>query len=74
MRQTKASVTKAVRHPVCSMSIVVTGERTTPPTPEPDNAIETASPRLSVNQFAMTTLASRRVPATTTMPARMQSA
>ena len=53
---------------------LVAGDSTTPPTPDPDNAMETASPRLSVNQFEMTTETKRRVPATTTMPATTHSA
>ena len=53
---------------------LVAGESTTPPRPDPESAMDTAKPRLSVNQFEMTTETSRRVPATTTMPATTHSA
>ena len=72
-RQMTASTTNAVRQPYEAMTALVMGDKITPPTPEPERAIETASPRLSVNQFEMITDTSRRVPATTTMPAMMHS-
>ena len=72
-RQIAASTRNATRHPYEAMTALVMGDRITPPTPEPERAIETAKPRLSVNQFEMTTDTSRRVPATTTMPATMHS-
>ena len=42
--------------------------------PDPESAMDTASPRFSVNQFEMITDTRRRVPATTTMPATTHSA
>ena len=68
-RQISASTRNAGRQPYAAMTALVIGESTTPPTPDPESAIDTAKPRLSANQFEMITDTSRRVPATTTMPA-----
>lgn len=73
-RQITANMRKAGRQPYSTITELVTGESTTPPTPDPESATDTASPRLSVNQFAMSTDTSRRVPATTTTPATTHSA
>ena len=73
-RHTTAKSRNAERQPDASIMALVAGERITPPTPDPDSAMDTARPRFKVNQLEMTTDTRRRVPATTTIPATTHSA